>query len=225
MRTCPHCQRVLELEDPRWDTDACPYCRGELPSGAAGGWTAVARVTNLAEAGFLSNDLDSLGIDTRILESESFSAVAGRWSAAYLIEVPEANAAAAADQIRGHLADESTEEASGYEAAMLAEEDGPVNLVFWRPVALMVIAGMASFVLGQQFAEQRVPRHDPPPRNSLPAVVDGIGRPFFTEPIPGRPRHRLSYHRRHCCWYLDVDADGDGHFETRERFRPAGTGW
>jgi len=85
-----------------------------------------------------------------------------------------------------------------------------------------VLAGVASFVLGQRFAADRAPK---PPRNSLSGAISAIGRPLVTEPAAGLPRHRLYYHWRDQAWYLDTDADGDGQFEARQRFHAAGAGW
>jgi hypothetical protein len=61
----------------------CPYCADELPRQSTDQWTDVARVTNLAEAGFLSDELIGLGIDARIYQLEEFSAVTDRWATVY----------------------------------------------------------------------------------------------------------------------------------------------
>jgi hypothetical protein len=86
----------------------------------------------------------------------------------------------------------------------------------------VVLAGMASFVLGQRFAADRDSK---PPRNSLSGAVSAIGRPLATEPAAGLPRHRLYFHPRDGAWYLETDADGDDRFEARQRFHAAGTRW
>jgi hypothetical protein len=204
---------------------ACPYCNGPLAAADEPAWTPVARVTNLAEAGFLANDLSTHGIATRIFDAENFSAVAGGWSAAYLIQVPTADANQAATHIREHLASEPADDPFQYDGDAEHEINEPVDPVFWRPVALMVIAGVASFILGQQVAGDRAAAQPAGPRNSLPASIDSIGRSFLTEPVAGGPRHRLSYHHQHNCWYLETDADGDGRYESFQRFRRDGAGW
>ena len=119
-------------------------------------WQAVARVTNLAEAGFLENDLMSCGIESRIFASESFSAVAGRWSVAYLIQVPSHDATAARAQICQHLTGHGLALSNDQDQVLTHDEDRPISPVFWRPVALMVLAGMASFVVGQQLGGECV---------------------------------------------------------------------
>jgi hypothetical protein len=95
--------------------------------------------------------------------------------------------------------------------------------MFWRPVALIVLTGVASFVLGQRLSghnpNRRVPSH------SLPSAIEEIGRPFMTEPVAGGPRHRLSFDSRRQVWLLDTDRDNDGHYDTRDQFHPSGAAW
>ena len=98
-----------------------------------------------------------------------------------------------------------------------------VDPALWRPVALVMLAGMASFVLGQKLATDREPPR--PPRDSLSRAVSALGRPLVTEPAPGEPRHRLYCQPRQQTWYLETDADGDGQFESQRRFQAAGAGW
>jgi hypothetical protein len=203
----------------------CPACRAEVPIRTAPQWTSVARVTNLAEAGFLANDLSDREIEARVFESESFSALSGGWSTTYLIQVRSDEAAIAADRIRRHLADAAEEELAGYSESLFAGDDGPVDPVFWRPVALMLIAGMASLIVGQRFAAERRPAPPPLPRTSLPATVHAIGRSFVTEPKDGVACHRLSFHPEKDYWCLETDRDGDGRFETWQRYRRNGARW
>lgn len=225
MYDCPHCYRSIDVELPLSAGAACPFCGAELAPARSPEWTSVARVTNLAEAGYLANDLSTHGIKTRIFDAESFCAVSGGWSAAYLIQVPTTNSQAAAARIRSHLADEAADDRYDYQQSFPDGADDPVDVVFWRPVALMVIAGVASFILGQHLAAERLPARQQLPRNSLPALVDGIGRSFVTEPVAGGPRHRLSFHHGQNCWYLETDADGDGRYESYQRFRRNGASW
>lgn len=221
-RSCPDCGRPIRLLDGQRSGRLCPECGTRLAGEEEGRWVNVARVTNLAEAGFLADELAGEEIEVRIFQSEEFSALSDRWSVHFLIQAPPRDAAAAAAQIRGYLAEmESRYDASG---ELAADEDWPAfDPAFWRPVALMVLAGVASFALGQKLAERR----DPPraPRNSLARAVSSIGRPLVTEPAAGLPRHRLYYHRWNKAWYLDTDTDGDGRFESHQRFQTAGAGW
>jgi hypothetical protein len=182
-------------------------------------WIDVARVTNLAEAGFLTDELVGFGVDARIHQLDEFSALTDRWASVYLIRVPSEWAHEAAAQIRRHLAEDSAGGDGDTRAYRFATEDY-VDPTFWRPVALVVLAGVASFILGQQFSDNHGQRR--PPRDSLPSAVDAIGRPLVTEPIPGQPRHRLMFDRRRGTWHLDVDQDADGVYDSRRRFQATG---
>jgi len=200
----------------------CPHCGTPLERDQPARWINVARVANLAEAGFLVDELAGEGIEARIYQSEDFSALTDRWQVSYLIQSPPSAAPSAAAHIRRHLAEMETytDPATGGEG----ESARPaVDPMLWRPVAIVILAGMASFVLGQRFAADRDPPK--PPRNSLSSAISAIGRPLMTEPIAGQPRHRLYYHWRDQAWYLDTDANADGRFEARQRFHAAGTRW
>lgn len=195
----------------------CPQCGSRLVRDEPKRWINIARVANLAEAGYLVDELLGEDIDARIYQSEDFSAATDRWQVSYLIQSPPEDAQSAAETIRRHLAEmdaypepNAGDPWSDYRPAL--------DPFMWRPVALVVLAGMASFVLGQRFAADRDSR---PPRNSLPRAVSAIGRPLVTEPAPGEPRHRLYYRWREQAWYLDTDADADGRYESQQRFQAA----
>lgn len=219
---CPECARPTEERDLRGQRSVCPHCGSPLERDVPARWINVARVANLAEAGFLVDELAGEGIDARIYQSEDFSALADRWRVSYLIQSPPSAAPAAAEHIRRHLAE--------MEAYSDSARDGDwsqvrpaVDPLVWRPMALVILAGMASFVLGQRFAADRDPPK--PPRNSLSTAISAIGRPLMTEPAAGLARHRLYYRWREQAWYLETDADADGQFETRQRFHAAGSRW
>jgi hypothetical protein len=201
----------------------CPYCGEELHRDTNDRWTDVARVTNLAEAGFLTDELNGLGIEAQIYQLEEFSAITDRWATVYLIRVPGNLAYQAAAQIRSHLAEEADEAEAGALGFRFSADGQTVDPLFWRPVALVVLAGVASFLLGQRFSEQNA-EHRPPRGGALPVAVGAIGRPFITEPTPGEPQYRLSLDRRRQVWYLDADRDGDGAFDTRHQFHAHAAG-
>jgi predicted RNA-binding Zn-ribbon protein involved in translation (DUF1610 family) len=224
------CQQCGHSSDPvqtRGARHTCPDCGAALAVRAEENrpddhWTSVARVSNLAEAGFLADDLAAAQIDARLDQSDEFSAVNGRWSTFYLIQVPSEQAHDAATRIRRHLADEESYAERKTDLFMASDYDERLDPAMWRPLALVVLAGVASFVLGQRFAVPEGNRRAP--RDSLSAAVDAIGQPLMTEPAPGKPRYRLSFDWRREAWYLDADADGDGRFESRRRFHAIETG-
>ncbi len=218
---CPECARPTDEGNARRRGTACPHCGTPLVRDEAERWVNVARVTNLAEAGFLVDELTGEGVDARIVQSEDFSALTDRWLVSYLIQSPPDDAQAAAARVRQHLAEiESYQEPAAN--GDWSDARPTIDPLLWRPVALVVLAGMASFVIGQRFGADR---DSQPHGNSLTGAVSAIGRPLVTEPAAGLPRHRLYFHPRDKAWYLDTDADGDGRFEARQRFHAAGTEW
>ena len=216
---CPACARPTDRLSHAGGGE-CLHCGAPLAPDAALRWINIARVTNLAEAGFLVDELLGDGIDARIYQTEDFSALNDRWLVSYLIQSPPDDAQAAASRIRQHLADIDSYQDP---AANWTDVRPALDPLAWRPVALVILAGVASFAVGQRFAADPVlPRHEP---HSLATALTAIGRPLATEPVAGQPRHRLYYHRRDASWHLDSDTDGDGRYDTRQRFRATGSGW
>ena len=84
----------------------CPNCGGAIKQQDSVPWTNVARVANLAEAGFLADELVGLGIEARIHQSDDFNALNDRWTSLYLIQVPSEHAEDAAAQIQRHRDDD-----------------------------------------------------------------------------------------------------------------------
>jgi hypothetical protein len=224
MNVCPQCACSFESKSSAGIRRVCPHCGAALPGSRECLWTDVARVTNLAEAGFLTDELVGRDVDARIFQLDEFSATTDRWATAYFIRVPSEQAPAAAAWIREQLAEDAVADADGESGGFrFTTIDEPIDPTFWRPVALVVLAGVASFVLGQHFSDQRARRA--PSANALPMAVDRIGRPFVTEPAAGQPRHRLMFDRLHKAWYLDSDWDGDGVYDRQQRFRASGAAW
>lgn len=221
MPTCNSCSMTFDSAQAGGSPGVCPFCGAQQAPDT--GWTSVARVVSLAEAGFLANDLDEQGIQTRVVQTESFSALTGAWDVAYVIQAHDDEAATAAARIREHTDQETADQAWEPEHDVFVADERPVDMVIWRPLALMVFAGMAAFWLGQRFAEQggKQPQIDVP--QSLSSAVAEIGRPFATEPLPGKPRYRLTFDRHSQSWNLDADGDGDGQFERHRRFPSVGS--
>jgi hypothetical protein len=223
MYVCPQCAGSIDSLRLQSVRPTCPYCGSEVRRDADQSWIDVARVSNLAEAGFLTDELVGMGIHAQIYQLEEFSALADRWATLWLIRVPRDSAQEAAEYIRQHLAEDAAEPESSAMGFRFSAESAQMDPLFWRPVALVVLAGVASFLLGQRFSDQPVERR--PPRGGLSSAVGAIGRPLVTEPAAGRPRHRLSMDRRREVWRLDTDRDGDGRYESRQVFQASGAAW
>jgi hypothetical protein len=179
-------------------------------------WTDIARIANLAEAGFLADELSGLGMEARIQQVNDFNAASDRWSAKYLIQVPADHAANAAEHLRQYLFEEDAGPRPMLDAFRFPAGRGANELISWRVAILVALAGVVGFAYGQQFAPQKSPQRVQP--EGLSAAADAIGRAFVTEPVANQPQYRLSFDRRSTEWTLSADSDHDGVFEQSQRF-------
>ena len=146
MFVCPQCASTVDTAYSKSSHATCPYCGADVGGTKDDSWIDVARVTNLAEAGFLTDELVGLDIDAQIHQLEEFSALTDRWSTVYLIRVPSHLGHEAAAHIRQHLAEESAETDSGAMGFRFSADAESMDPLLWRPVALVVLAGVASFL-------------------------------------------------------------------------------
>jgi hypothetical protein len=197
---------------------ACPNC-GQLARNHEGKWHNAARVVSLAEAGYLVNLLGASAVSARIYEDRAFNALSGRWDHAYLIQVPSDHLSQAAVMLR-HESDAADQE-DGDEFWSDGKPAQDEALIFWRPVALMAIAGVASFVVGQRFAQESGDGRERPYAQALVAAMEQAGMPLVTEPRGDAPRHRFIFQRHQRTWYVQSDRNGDGHYESTREFRGA----
>jgi hypothetical protein len=218
MIKCPQCAAAVDCYRGMSEARVCPKCGGTLADTQSKPWTDVARVTNLAEAGFLTDELNGLGIEARIQQADEFNALHDRWNSRYLIQTPADLAAEAATQLQQYVSEERHGESDAQPFEYVS--GGRFDPQFWRPVALVVLTGIASFLLGQKLTSSNEARR--PSRNSLPSTVDAIGRPFVTEAAPGNPRFRLSFDSGQQTWLLDTDRNNDGRYESRRQFYATG---
>lgn len=216
MMYCPHCCRPMpEIASSRAPR-LCPSCAraqatadqrtSSTEEGETGSWVNAARVSNLAEAGYLVSLLEEEGIEARLVESPSFDAMGGAWRNSYLLQVEPEQLDLARPLLHNEAAEADSE--GPYWNGDGSEE--PDAMVVWRPVALMALAGVATLWYGAtHWAEQRPPR---PEQNvaDLARAIDDIGQPFVVVDGEGNLVHRLSYQARTQCWLLESDHNGDG---------------
>jgi hypothetical protein len=208
------------------ETVACPTCGTEVRQQNDPAWTDVARVTNLAEAGFLTDELVGIDIDAQIHQLNDFSALADRWEPQYLIRVPAAAARDAAARIRQHMSDVEVDRYAEPVGFRFTTGEHTIDPLLWRPVVLVILAGLSSFMLGQRFSEHQAMKPDRrPPRDSLSVAFQAIDRPFVVESAGGQAGHRLQFNDKRQLWILDTDRDGDGRYESRQAFHASGGSW
>src|SRR5262245_40354086 len=97
---CPQCSFSLSKANEVGSRRTCPNCGSAMKEEVTVPWTAVARVSNLAEAGFLADELVGQGIKARLHQLDDFNALHDRWTSVYLLQVPTADAERAAMQIQ-----------------------------------------------------------------------------------------------------------------------------
>ncbi|HEX4413237.1 MAG TPA: hypothetical protein VH107_06385 [Lacipirellulaceae bacterium] len=184
-------------------------------------WVDVARVANLAEAGFIVDELVGIGLPARVHQLDGFSAATDRWSAQYLIRVPEGFVSAAATQVEQYLAEEPDGKRTLLQKLREQAQDLPRDQsTSWRPVLVVVLVGVTSFLLGHQTSEQVGQR--PVRSNQLGNAISAVGRPFIAEPAANQPGYRLSFDGEQHLWTLGVDRDHDGVYESSRHFTVSG---
>jgi hypothetical protein len=219
MDVCPECDETIEAIRALDPGESCPACGRVAESVDSLDWMNVARVANLAEAGFICDELTGLGIEARTHQLEDFDAASHRSTSQYLIRVRADLAQDAAKHVRQYLNEDAQDRPTLLDAFRFYGT-GSGEPVSWRPIAFVVLAGVASFALGQRFSDGRADRR--PQQNSLLSTMGEIERPFVTAPTANQPRYRLSFDRRQQAWTLQTDRDNDGQFEASEHFRATG---
>ncbi len=216
MSYCPQCLRLVDDAEFAGGDTICPHCQGDdFAEGSA--WGNAARVTNLAEGGYLVSLLESEGIDARLVQSDSFDALGGSWRSGYLLQVAQDELERARPLLIEEAAEaEGEESAWGPNGEPLDIEPDP--MVIWRPVALMAIAGVATLWYGAAHWNERHPPHRVPSAVDLATAMDSIGEPFVIENGRGTLQHRLWYSAAHKRWFLESDTDNDGRLDRRREF-------
>lgn len=221
MTVCPQCDTAIDVSRSSPEAANCPHCGQRLTNGFGNDtWLSVARVANLAEAGFITDELIGRGIDARVHQLDEFNAATDRWAAQYLIRVPSESAQPAAEHIRQYLTEEPPARPTVLDAFRLTLGGSANDPGSWRPVIAVLLVGVASFALGQRFSAAPPPRR--PARSDLAMTIAGIGRSFSTAPTANQPRYRLSFDPHEQQWTLDADRDNDGVFDQSQQFNAIG---
>ena len=85
---CPECKLVLPEKDP-----VPAYCSGcGMKLQGVQDWVPIARMANLAEAGYMADYLSQQEIATDIAQENNFNAAAGAWLSSFIVRVSQADA-------------------------------------------------------------------------------------------------------------------------------------
>lgn len=168
------------------------------------GWVDVARVQQLADAGYLASRLSSEGIDCEVHREDGFDAVHGGYVTNFTLRVEPAQASASREVLRQEsLAYEIEERDRG-------REPGRWDTLGWRSLALATMTGAACFWVGQRLTEAQHAHR----RNSLAEFVAAVDRPFVAKG-PGEQVNVLLADPINRCWRIETDLNGDGAADLR----------
>lgn len=194
----------------------CPHCHTEISTPAAPEeealrWTSIARLTNLAETGYLADLISADDLPTNILQHSEFDAVEGAWRTIYLLQVPEDKAAEAAESLKRELELAEEEVGAAWSRDGAAAERRAAG-VSWKPVVLILVAGGLAFYAGR-FGLDRRPPPARPAQDELDSAMNDLPPGIEFRSDAGGVRRRLTFDREKRAVLLEEDTDQDGRWD------------
>ena len=213
---CPQCNLMLAETDQL--PQVCPGCGADLSEAEKFlDWVPIARVSNLAEAGFLVDLLIDREIESDVTEENEFNAAAGAWYSSFVLRVAQENA----DPARSFL----TAGENGEEEGVLDEQwqqvstGGLVNsstqFLKWA-LLLLVIAGVATVILNDD-QKPAQPRQPAAAQSFYEFLAQQPG-PWIFENESG-VRSQLYFNAFQNRLTIKQDLDGDGTLEYQRTFQ------
>lgn len=207
MRRCPHCRMAFPpIHRPQ---DPCPAC-GLLPA-AEQEFQPIARLTSLAEVGYLADVLEAESIETAIVHHSEFDAVSGTWTTFYLLKTPAAATETAIEIVRAEL--EGREEVDWPEEEPSSSPGAGRSS--WTPLMLVLVAGGIAYCAGRTGAERPLPTATPP----LWQALRESELPLESSSPGGQVRRRLRFDPAGDALLLE-EFDPRGRLERTRAFSP-----
>jgi hypothetical protein len=229
MMQCSRCGRQLTLDDRH---APCPGCGQTVSSESVAPWKSIARLSNLAEAGFYADYLEGEGFAARVHHRHDYSALDSTWMTSFELQVPADQTKLAHAALQQGLELHEDDGLAGAEAAEW-EAESPHRLrresrggggdevetrarsTVLPSLVWVLVAGGLAYTLGRSgFGASG------PAAQEVILEVIRHSSPFISEPAEGNPRRCLRYdpHRRE--FVLEEDRNGDGVWDRQWRFAP-----
>ena len=213
---CPQCSLMLAETDKL--PEVCTRCGADLSDlQKALDWIPIARISNLAEAGYLVDLLTDCNIASDITEENEFNAAAGAWYSLFVLRVAEEDA----DPARSALArgEYGEEESALEEQWQQVGTGGLVNsstqFLKWA-LLLIVIAGLATMIVNDN--QQPVQPGQPADAESFHEFLAQHPGPWMFESESG-VQSQLYFNAFQNYLIIKQDRDGDGTLEYQRTFQ------
>ncbi|MFP6575531.1 MAG: hypothetical protein VB912_10285 [Pirellulaceae bacterium] len=213
---CPQCNLTLTETDQL--PQVCTGCGADLSElQKVVDWVPIARVSNLAEAGYLVDFLTARRIGSDITEENEFNAAAGAWYSSFVLRVAQENADAARSLLT--TGEYGEEETSLDEHWQQVSGGGLVNsstqFLKWA-LLLLVIAGVAAVILNDD--QKPAPPGQPVEAQSFHEFLAQQPGPWIFENESG-VRSYLYFNAVQNRLTVKQDLDGDGTLEYQRTFQ------
>lgn len=195
------------------EREVCPHCSGQQHSNDPPAWAVIARLSNLAEAGYFADWLEGEGIPARVHHRHNFSALEDNWNTTFELHVHAAEAERALTILREALSEEADDDTFSVDPDPRRRTNA---FLMGSPLIWIILAGGLAYVLGRS-------GWAPAQREMQSALWHVVAEspPLWSEPRAGQPRRCLRYDAPSGVVVLDLDFDGDGQWDQQQRFIPA----
>jgi hypothetical protein len=224
---CSRCGRLLTLENRYAPCPGCGYEAATVPTTP---WKSIARLSNLAEAGFYADYLEGEGFAARVHHRQDYSALDSTWATSFELQVvaDQVTSALAAmrqglelhedgDPSDGPSMGDWQREPRGHReprhAEVTEEKQIRSRSSSLPPLVWVLVAGGLAYTLGRSGI-------GPSGHREQDVILHAIrhSSPFISEPAEGSPRRCLRYDQLRREFVLEEDQNGDGVWDFQWRF-------